>query len=315
MPKKLPVVLFAWRRPSLTKKVLQAIRAYKPDVFYVFVDGPRLEHPSDALEVEEVLELLGDIDWECSLKVTTRPHNIGLRQNVITGISKALGEHQLILVFEDDCLPNEDFFLFADSASEFVLQSNSLGMLGGRYSGSKLASANSYISTHYKIWGWGVCREAWEIFLRDQELSLRLAEAQRIVANSPIGPFQRKFLKTQLNRRARKDTWALDFYLSQLKAGLWAIYPTRNLVKNIGFGQESTHTLLEAWWEEPPYGSLGSGIAKKGLNLAKHGILVTKLEFFCKAIRFWVWPVLHPLAFIARIKRYLVTRNVGRAGN
>ena len=305
---KIAVVLFAWRRAALTNRVLEAISIYKPTTFYVFIDGPQAESQTHEAQISEVLKLFNGLDWECDLRVVQSSINKGLRKSIISGLEQVMSEQNFALIFEDDCLPAPDFFAFADQASKKILHSGNFGILGGTYMGPKLRGFNSYSSFHYKIWGWGLSNRAWQAFVQDQEISLRPDYAHELIKRSSVGVLQRRFLMRQIRQREGNDTWALDFYLSQLRAGLLALYPTRNLVQNIGFGHDSTHTVLEAWWEEARLQSIDASFIKGGLKVAKSRMLLTELEFLTKLMIFWTWPLIHPIQFSQRVNKYLNRR-------
>ena len=50
---KAPVVLIAFNRPDLTRRVFARIREVKPGQLFVICDGPRVDHPADAQKVED----------------------------------------------------------------------------------------------------------------------------------------------------------------------------------------------------------------------------------------------------------------------
>ena len=42
-----PITIIAFRRPDLTRRVLEAVAEVRPQKLFVFTDGPRPDHPED----------------------------------------------------------------------------------------------------------------------------------------------------------------------------------------------------------------------------------------------------------------------------
>jgi hypothetical protein len=113
------------------------------------------------------------------------------------------------------------------------------------------------------IWGWATWRRAWRLFdvtLADwpsmrHEFGLAAPPLRRILG--------RKFASAYADR---KSTWARSWYYTVLRHGGLAIIPAVNLIRNVGFGADATHTRggrhplkRDAWGrmefplEHPPY--------------------------------------------------------------
>ncbi|MBQ6351858.1 MAG: hypothetical protein IJJ28_01145, partial [Lentisphaeria bacterium] len=45
---RLPVLLLIFNRPDTTRRVVEALRAYRPERLFIAADGPRPDRPDDA---------------------------------------------------------------------------------------------------------------------------------------------------------------------------------------------------------------------------------------------------------------------------
>jgi len=111
LPKELPpLVLIAFTRPDLLKKVLTAIsqQSLLPSKIIAYVDGERkLE---DKPLIEDCILLLKEFSQLVPVHVIKRDHNLGCDKNVILGLTDALSNHDSIVYLEDDTVPNPYFY-------------------------------------------------------------------------------------------------------------------------------------------------------------------------------------------------------------
>src|SRR5437773_5614499 len=108
-----PVILFTYNRPRRTAAVLQALRLNRPERLYVLQDGLKAGH--DAEPHREVSRLLESIDFGRA-QIVRRPDNRGLANSIISGVTQVLGEHETVVVLEDDCVPSREFLSFMSFA-------------------------------------------------------------------------------------------------------------------------------------------------------------------------------------------------------
>jgi hypothetical protein len=122
---------------------------------------------------------------------------------------------------------------------------------GGFHLGEQCEIAGSYFfSKHVGIWGWASWRRAWQYNdpkmtlwpnLRDSDWLMRIGNG-----HSDFGEFWTDVFDTV--HGGRLDTWDYQWVFScWLQNGL-TIVPSRNLVKNIGFGDDATHTTGDGGW-------------------------------------------------------------------
>jgi hypothetical protein len=242
-----PILMLVFNRLETTQRVFQKIKEIQPKFLYVVADGARTQKIGEKEKCEAVRQLfLTQIDWVCELKTLFRAENLGCRRSVASGISWFFENVEQGIILEDDCLPDLSFFTFCQ---EMLLkyQQNPQIM---HISGSQLIpnlyqnQQNSYIYTKIPyIWGWATWRRAWQAY--DAEMSnLNTFLSHRLPEISELGQFlTRKFLKNfHLVANKQLDTWDYQWTFSIWYNNGACIAPTHNLISNIGFGADATHT-------------------------------------------------------------------------
>jgi len=240
-----PVALFAFNRPDLTEKVLERIRHYRPPILFFFVDGPRDGFPGDATLVNHTCSLIETVDWACDLRVHLSPTNKGSGIQISSGLDVVFSHVPRAIILEDDCLPDPSFFRFSDELLKHY-EANPLVMsIGGHlWHVPDAAYGDSYFFSRYPAtWGWATWSDRW----KNYDLRIPLWNQQRqgqwlegLLGSDPIALAYWHRIFDSVPDRA--DIWDYQWTHAVWSAGGLTIRPTRNLVHNIGFGSQATHT-------------------------------------------------------------------------
>jgi hypothetical protein len=101
-----------------------------------------------------------------------------------------------------------------------------------------------YFSRYPHIWGWATWRRSWQKY--DFDLStLELAKELRAIEQVcfPEINKHRFWIDRFVRVRETKHAWGASLTYASFTQSWLNILPSRNLVANIGFGAEGTHTL------------------------------------------------------------------------
>lgn len=262
MPERSPVLVLAFNRPDLTAQVLEAVRVGGgPDrELYVAIDGPR--GPRDADGCREVNELVESITW-CRPHVNRQPRNLGCRRGVQAGIDWFFTNVDRGILLEDDTVPDPTFFPFMDELLGRYANDPSVMMISGDdftpadlrdpstpVTASQLEQQDSYWFGRYAhIWGWATWRRAWSC--NDPELTewprLRGTRWLRDLGGSTFARYWGDAFDGVLS--GRTDTWDYAWQLAIWRAGGVIALPHGNLVTNLGFRSDATHTIEATAWQ------------------------------------------------------------------
>lgn len=245
-PLEVPVVLIVYKRPEQTKKVLESIRSARPRKLYVVADGAKSSASDEVTAVSAVRELVDVIDWDCQVFKDYAIHNLGVRERVVSGLNWVFSLEDRAIIMEDDCLASPSFFSFCEELLDKYSEEKSVAGIGGTnaFATSSNDSAGSYFFSQYPaVWGWATWARVWEKFSNSPPL-VTPADLKRYRDFAPTSR-SRTYWAARYHdvRKNRLDTWDYQLaYLCMSERALWAI-PNENLVSNIGFGAEASHTV------------------------------------------------------------------------
>jgi hypothetical protein len=235
--------MIAFNRPEKTRRVIEAVRAAAPSRLYLAADGPRARVPTDADRCEDTRRVLDSVDWPCEVQRLYQTSNLGCKRGVESAIDWFLSHEESGVIVEDDCLPTPDFFRFCAELLERYRDVPEVMMIGGHNPLGRWRGDTSYVfSRTAPIWGWATWRRAWARY--DPAMtSWAQPEARALVrARMPLTEYRITSQRFDSVREGRRDTWDYGWALAILIHGGFSVIPTNNLIANIGFDGEATHT-------------------------------------------------------------------------
>ncbi|GHT86478.1 hypothetical protein FACS1894137_12140 [Spirochaetia bacterium] len=164
-----PVLFLVFNRLDTTKQVFEAIRKAVPPRLYVASDGPRDNRDGEKEKVEEVRDyVLKSIDWDCEVKTLFREKNLGCGKAVSGAITWFFENEEMGIILEDDCLPDQDFFMFCEELLEKYKDDERIYHIAGNNPLTFIKSPYSYYFARIPhIWGWASWRRAWNHYSFD----------------------------------------------------------------------------------------------------------------------------------------------------
>lgn len=246
-----PILLITFNRPDHVRQVLAEIRKQQPAQLFVCQDGAREGNEIDTKRVQEVRDVISDlVDWPCELHTLYQEKNLGCGLGPSTGITWFFEHVNRGIILEDDCLPHPDFFAYCEELLNRYENDQRISIIGGcNYNFPlKLDASYSFMGGHHQTWGWATWKRNWEQF------DYYLAQWDSKIFNDTIKHYYTdKKQQTYWDRiysmvkkdRMGESSWDYQFYFSCWKKRQLAICPSVNLVSNVGFGDDATHTNSE----------------------------------------------------------------------
>ncbi len=242
---KTPVVLLIFNRPDLTAQVFQAVRQARPAKLFVVADGPRSSRPEDAEKCAMTRAILNQIDWDCEVKTCFSETNLGCKNRVSSGLDWVFEMVEEAIILEDDCVPHPTFFRFCDELLAYYRCDRRVMVVAGNnfQVGRKRTNDSYYFSRYNHCWGWATWKRAWSYYDNDMKLWPTMREQnwlQDILGDRKAVKTWRSIFQSVYENSV--NSWALRWTLScWLQSGL-TVLPNVNLVSNIGFGTDASHT-------------------------------------------------------------------------
>jgi hypothetical protein len=252
-----PVAFIIFNRPEATKKVFGQIAMAKPRKLFVIADGPRTEHPEDIEKTTQARAIVERTDWECEVLRNYSHVNLGCGKRPVTGISWVFKHVEEAIILEDDCVPHPTFFQFCAELLQKYRNDDRVMMISGR-SGQLVPKRAPYsygFRRMFSCWGWATWRRAWQHY--DMEIKAwselrNTSWLQNILGEPHAVDFYQNAFDKAFHASGNIDYWDYQWaFACWLKNGL-GVAPNTNLVQNIGFGKDATHTK----WQNNPSGRL-----------------------------------------------------------
>ncbi|MBW4580196.1 MAG: glycosyltransferase family 2 protein [Tildeniella nuda ZEHNDER 1965/U140] len=240
-----PVALFIFNRPHLTQKVFNAIRQAKPSRLLVIADGPRSDRVSEAELCIQSRAVIEQVDWQCQILTNFSETNMGCKRRISSGLNWVFDTVEEAIILEDDCLPHPTFFPFCEALLNYYRDDTRIMVIsGGNFQfGHKRTNDSYYFSRYNHCWGWASWRRAWRYY--DVDMSLWSTVKQGSWLHDLLGDDRTVQYWTEMLEAVscnRIDTWDYQWtFACWIQHGL-SILPNVNLVSNIGFGTNATHT-------------------------------------------------------------------------
>lgn len=255
-----PILLITFNRPTHTRRVLERILEAKPQALYVFQDGARAGNENDVLKCAEVRQVIDRL-WnnyvsscpeageQCkpALYCNYSDINLGCGKGPATGINWFFSQVKGGIVMEDDCLAHPDFFGYCEELLTKYQDDEQVQFINAALYHNLWHCNASYGFSHYMVAGaWAAWRCSWQGF----DLDLHFLNARKF----------RRQVRLLTGNRAEADWWyykVLEIQRDKEKKSYWdyqmqilmflnnalTIHPAANLISNIGFDAEGTHTL------------------------------------------------------------------------
>lgn len=236
-----PVLLLVFNRPDLTRRLIQSLEKVKPKNIFVVADGPRNNSDTDKKRCAAVRQLFDHLNWPCQISKMFREENLGCARSVSQGITWFFKTNEKGIILEDDCIADPSFFTFCETLLEkYQNQKEIFHISGNNFQyGKQRGKADYYFSIFNHLWGWASWKRAWNNF--EFDIDIQDVEDMREFVNSDliINYFSKQF---QNVNHGKIDSWGFRWTFACWKNKGVSILPNMNLVSNIGFVEEATHT-------------------------------------------------------------------------
>jgi hypothetical protein len=155
------------------------------------------------------------------------PTRLGCREAISQALDWGFALHERLIVVEDDCLPELSFFRFCtELLDRYQDDEKIMQICGSNLSGHAAQDGSSYYASRFDtIWGWASWRRAWQ--KHDGKLKGEQSWRRQLYDSAYSGGL---------------DAWSVAWMYAKEKHGGLALIASNNLVSNLGWGEDATHT-------------------------------------------------------------------------
>jgi hypothetical protein len=241
-----PVAFMIFNRPDLTERVFAEIARAKPDRLFVIADGPRAGVADDEEKCRAARAVIEKVDWPCEVSTNYSDVNLGCAHRPSSGLRWLFEQVDEAVILEDDCLPHPSFFRFCDELLERYRDDTRVMHVSGNQFLTKPPTSLSYLFSRYCLsWGWATWRRAFQYYDFNISLWPELRDTGWLVDNlrdaREVDHWRRIFDRTHADVAA-VNTWDFQWVFACWAQSGLSVLPSVNLVSNIGFRSDATHT-------------------------------------------------------------------------
>lgn len=289
--KKLPVLLIGYSRPEGIERLVTQLHSQGVRNFYVAIDGAKENQLNQKTKFLSLFERFKVTFPDSFFKYWIRDCNLGCAISVITAIDWLFKYENVGLILEDDLEVSIDLVGYSVRAFEILEEDPSIDM----FTGTKL-NQEGYLSTHKMslasypiIWGWGTTSVRWNklrtIYFIDSS-----------TFKNVDGYARRSFWKTGLVRslNRRVDAWDIPLAFAMIASKGKCLVPGSNLISNLGYDDQATHTLGKVWPLGLPienYAEAPRDLEFEKQSLETQNYFMEKWIYRISAIRVLSWPM------------------------
>ncbi|MGI0480772.1 glycosyltransferase family 2 protein [Geminocystis sp. CENA526] len=254
-----PVALIIFKRPKQTQQVFNAIRQAQPKQLFVIADGAR--NPEEVEKCQQAQDIIKQVDWDCQVYTNYAEQNLGCRERVSSGITWVFEQVEEAIILEDDCLPHPSFFRYCETLLDYYREDERVMVItGDNFQGENKRTPYSYYFSKYPhCWGWASWRRAWKYW--DYKMS-KWNEYKDLdfIKFVHEDPYEQKYWTQIFDRlflEGKPDTWDYQWTFACWSQNGLTVLPNVNLVSNIGFGEDGTHTFGDSPFANMPTEDIG----------------------------------------------------------
>jgi len=253
----IPVIFIIFNRYDTAIKVFEQIKRVRPRQLFIISDGARIERNGEAEKVKKVREIIKDIDWNCEVHKNFSDINLGCDKRIVSGINWAFQYVDRAVILEDDCFPTEQFLDFCKAMLEKYQKDKRIAYIAGSLSIKNFRCPYDYFYSYFgDTWGWATWRDRWELYeFGTENFRNQMSDCMRGIFSER----ERQSLIKNMERNFEQENYPWDYIWLVNTAHMLKIVPRVNLVSNIGFSGDGTHTVMKP---KGYYGKIGK-LSKK----------------------------------------------------
>ncbi|MGR5229999.1 hypothetical protein ACPV30_15945 [Photobacterium damselae] len=234
----IPILILTFNRLNPVITLINKLRILKPKNIYVVSDGPRNGKEKELInEIRE--KVLTSIDWDCQIHTRFRTENFGCKYGVHDGVQWFFSQVEQGIVLEDDCIPDMSFFSYCHKLLIRYKDDFRIGSISGRNELGNSGTEDVLFISKFICWGWASWSNRVNQF--DIEYGYKRKDDIKLAGLSYIEKLHLKSMRGSMLTK-QVNSWAFSYDFSFRENKQLCVIPSHNLVSNIGFGVEGTHS-------------------------------------------------------------------------
>lgn len=236
-------------RPDTLIKTLTSIRAARPSLLFLIADGPRDDVASDYEKCEACREIADKmIDWDCKVTKIYNERNKGLFDTYFDSMTQVFEKVDYCIFMEDDVVADVSFFRFCKEMLEMYKNDLRISFVTGinymKDGVHNKVDSSYFFSGEGALQAYGLWKRTFERMNMNFLKSQYCIDASKKLAIKIKKGYEKRIEKYETNLMWQGHMPHVEVYKNLLRIleNQICIVPVKNLVTNIGLGDESTHS-------------------------------------------------------------------------
>jgi hypothetical protein len=236
----LPVLVLGFNRPDLLQNLLNRLKDLEVTDVYISLDGPR--NSFDSENCDNSLKVAQAFAPTFNTRIIHRTYNLGCNLGVVSALDWFFSQVEFGVVIEDDCDPADDLFSYFQRFKEDkeIFQELNVSIATGH--NPFLRMRQDTVSRFTLIGAWATWAEVWQKIRLDY-FKIKMPKTKNLL-NEKRNLRETVFwwVNSTRSKLGQLDTWDGIFSEQAWSYGFKSLIPMNNLVTNLGFRQDGTHT-------------------------------------------------------------------------
>jgi len=255
---RIPVLLITYKRLDTTLKVLESIAEVQPQNLYIASNAPNPLKENDTEKVMQVRAMLEKkITWPCHVEKLYRTEHLSAKHSIWTAIKWFFENEEKGIVLEDDVFADKSFYYYCEELLDKYRNDQRIRFINGCNFGYKGLDEKSYGFTRFmNMWGWASWRRSINIVDSDMNAWKDLPDKNKFLESviEEQSPNTKKIFVEYFRplfddiTSLKIESWDYPCIFSNFLTNTFCIYPSRNLIKNLGFNNDGTHTNFDSYF-------------------------------------------------------------------
>lgn len=233
------VLIISYRRSDSLKIILNKCAQNSVKKIYVSVDGPKKNSSEELFDNLSIKSVVNEFSRSYSGELFTNYHenNLGCSASILLSCNWIFKSEQSAIILEDDCIPADDFFKFANLSLKYMKSKSHIWLACGTQVFQLEKQDRPWLLSKYPlIWGWATTREKWNDIFASLLYPLQI--------NFKGKDYVEKVYWNSGARRAINgwvDTWDVILAQQMIRQNKKSIVSSTNLISNIGYDKYATN--------------------------------------------------------------------------
>lgn len=241
-----PVAIFSYNRKDYLEKTIQSLqhnKLAKKTKVYFFSDAPKDD--CDIASVKKVRDYIDAVDGFYEIEHIKRKINIGMAENISSGINHVLDKHKAIIVLEDDIITAPYFLDFMNDALNLYFNDKKVCQISG-YSYLEYLEQEYNLDDTYFIKGsdclaWGTWKRVWDSYRADSKNLLIEIKNKKLKKTINRNGSYDYFKMLKNNTYGFTKSWAVNFLAQNIIQDRFTLFPLKSLALHIGVDKRATN--------------------------------------------------------------------------